>query len=157
MDINIEEMKKLIELMNENELVEIMVEEKGRKLHLKKAGAIQVISGQPVALGPSPASAPAPGVVPVNSGATSQDKKDELYVVKSPLVGTFYRAPKPESPPFVEEGQNVTKGQTLCIIEAMKVMNEIKSDVNGIIKEICVKNAEPVDFGRVLFKIKVEQ
>lgn len=78
-----------------------------------------------------------------------------LIYVKSPLVGTFYRAPSPESPPFVEVGSKVKKGDILCIIEAMKVMNEIKSEVEGTVKEILVENGKPVEFGEVLFVIEV--
>jgi len=89
------------------------------------------------------------------SKQTTQELENIVYV-KSPLVGTFYRAPSPTSPPFVELGQKVKKGDVLCIIEAMKVMNEIKSDYDGIIKEILVENGKPVEFGQVLFIILKE-
>lgn len=78
---------------------------------------------------------------------------ENVVYIKAPLVGTFYRAPSPESPPFVEVGSTVKKGDTLCIVEAMKVMNEIKSDYDGTIKEILVENAKPVEYGQVLFVI----
>jgi len=81
-------------------------------------------------------------------------KMENIVYVKSPLVGTFYRAPSPESPPFVEVGSKIKKGDVLCIVEAMKVMNEIKSEVEGTIKEIFVENATPVEFGQVLFVIE---
>jgi len=84
----------------------------------------------------------------------SQQLEDVVYI-KAPLVGVFYRAPSPESPPFVEVGSMVNKGDTLCIIEAMKVMNEIKSDYDGVIKEILVENAKPVEYGQVLFVIQL--
>src|SRR5690606_40365159 len=77
-----------------------------------------------------------------------------LIEVKSPMVGTFYRAPAPEAPPYVEVGSRVTKGQTLCILEAMKLMNELESEVDGIVREILVANAEPVEYGQVLFRIE---
>ncbi len=83
-----------------------------------------------------------------------EEKKEELHEIKAPLVGTFYRAPAPGAEPFVEIGSEVKPGDTLCIVEAMKNMNEIESDVHGIIKEICVENAQLVEFGQVLFKIK---
>ena len=86
----------------------------------------------------------------------SQKPKNVVYV-KSPLVGTFYRAPSPESPPFVEVGSKVKKGDTLCIIEAMKVMNEIKSEYDGVVKEILVENGQPVEYGQVLFAISLSQ
>jgi len=84
----------------------------------------------------------------------SQQLEDVVYI-KAPLVGVFYRAPSPESPPFVEVGSMVKKGDTLCIIEAMKVMNEIKSDYDGVIKEILVEDAKPVEYGQVLFVIQL--
>ncbi|MCX8082982.1 MAG: acetyl-CoA carboxylase biotin carboxyl carrier protein [bacterium] len=84
----------------------------------------------------------------------SQQLEDVVYI-KAPLVGTFYRAPSPESPPFVDIGSPVKKGDTLCIIEAMKVMNEIKSDYDGTIKEILIENAKPVEYGQVLFVIQL--
>ncbi len=86
---------------------------------------------------------------------TSQELENIVYV-KSPLVGTFYRAPSPTSPPFVEVGSSVKNGDVLCIIEAMKVMNEIKSDHDGIVKEILVENGKPVEFGQVLFVLEVK-
>lgn len=85
----------------------------------------------------------------------TEDRKSNLYELKSPLVGSFYAAPKPDAPPFVDIGTKVKKGQTLCIVEAMKNFNEIESEVDGIIEEICVKNAELVEFGKVLFRIKL--
>lgn len=84
----------------------------------------------------------------------SQELENVVYV-KSPLVGTFYRAPSPTSPPFVEIGQEVKKGDVLCIIEAMKVMNEIKSEYNGVVKEILVENGKPVEYGQILFVIQI--
>ncbi|MFN4227424.1 MAG: acetyl-CoA carboxylase biotin carboxyl carrier protein [Candidatus Ratteibacteria bacterium] len=88
------------------------------------------------------------------SKKTAQEIENIVYI-KSPLVGTFYRAPSPTSPPFVEQGQVVKKGDVLCIVEAMKVMNEIKSDYDGIIKDILVENGKPVEYGQVLFILKV--
>ncbi|MEO0231419.1 MAG: acetyl-CoA carboxylase biotin carboxyl carrier protein [candidate division WOR-3 bacterium] len=84
-------------------------------------------------------------------------KEDNIYILKSPLVGTFYRAPSPESPPYVEIGDEVKKGDILCIIEAMKIMNEIESEVDGKIIDILVENAKPVEFGQALFKIEVRK
>ncbi len=84
----------------------------------------------------------------------SQEDKEQLHEIKAPLVGTFYRAPAPGAEPFVEVGSEVKPGDTLCIVEAMKNMNEIESDVHGIVKEICVENAQLVEFGQVLFRIK---
>jgi acetyl-CoA carboxylase biotin carboxyl carrier protein len=80
--------------------------------------------------------------------------RSNLVEVKSPMVGTFYRSPAPEAPPYVEAGSRVAKGQTLCILEAMKLMNELESEVAGTVREICVENGEPVEYGQVLFRIE---
>ena len=87
---------------------------------------------------------------------TAEAQRTELYEVKSPMVGTYYRAPAPEAPPYVEVGSHVTKGQTLCILEAMKLMNELESEVDGIVREVLVENADPVEFGQVLFRIELK-
>ena len=99
-----------------------------------------------------PASAPAAqaGAAPAAAGAPAGN----LVEIKSPMVGTFYRSPAPEAPPYVEVGSRVAKGQTLCILEAMKLMNELESEAAGTIREICVENGEPVEYGQVLFRIE---
>jgi acetyl-CoA carboxylase biotin carboxyl carrier protein len=104
--------------------------------------AVQVSPATPAALPEAPA------VAPETAAATN------LIEVKSPMVGTFYRAPAPEAPPYVEVGSSVTKGQTLCILEAMKLMNELEAEVDGVVREILVSNAEPVEYGQVLFRIE---
>ena len=86
--------------------------------------------------------------------ATEDPQKKNLTEIPSPMVGTFYRAPAPEAPPYVEVGSHVTKGQTLCILEAMKLMNELESEVDGVVREILVANADPVEYGQVLFMIE---
>jgi acetyl-CoA carboxylase biotin carboxyl carrier protein len=104
----------------------------------------------PQAAAPSPAAAPAP-----SGGASAPAAApSNLVEIKSPMVGTFYRSPAPEAPSYVEVGTRVGKGQTLCILEAMKLMNELESDYSGVIREICVENAEPVEYGQVLFRIE---
>jgi acetyl-CoA carboxylase biotin carboxyl carrier protein len=104
----------------------------------------------PIASAASPVGA-APAAQP---GAPAQASDDGLVVIESPMVGTFYRAPSPGAPPFVEVGDTVQKGKTLCVIEAMKLMNEIEAEVGGTIAEILVDNAQPVQFGQALFKIR---
>ncbi|MCX7917487.1 MAG: acetyl-CoA carboxylase biotin carboxyl carrier protein [bacterium] len=91
----------------------------------------------------------------VEESKHSAQELENIVYVKSPLVGTFYRAPSPTSPPFVEQGKEVKKGEVLCIVEAMKVMNEIKSEHDGIIREILVENGKPVEYGQVLFILEV--
>jgi acetyl-CoA carboxylase biotin carboxyl carrier protein len=87
------------------------------------------------------------------AGAAAEPASSGLLEVKSPMVGTFYRAPAPEAPPYVEVGTRVTKGQTLCILEAMKLMNELESEFEGVVRQVLVENAEPVEYGQVLFRI----
>jgi acetyl-CoA carboxylase biotin carboxyl carrier protein len=87
------------------------------------------------------------------SGADANSEAGGLIEVKSPMVGTFYRAPAPEAPPYVEVGTRVSKGQTLCILEAMKLMNELESEVEGVVRQVLVENAEPVEYGQVLFRV----
>jgi acetyl-CoA carboxylase biotin carboxyl carrier protein len=118
----------------------------------------------PVAAGaaPAPLAAPAPAHLHVAShaeapraeGAAPAAPASNLVEVKSPMVGTFYRSPAPEAPAYVEPGTRVAKGQTLCILEAMKLMNELESDVAGTVREVCVENGEPVEYGQVLFRIE---
>jgi acetyl-CoA carboxylase biotin carboxyl carrier protein len=98
---------------------------------------------------PPPAAAPALAPAP-------QPAANNWVDVKSPMVGTFYRAPAPEAPSYVEVGSRVAKGQTLCILEAMKLMNELESEVSGVVREICVENSEPVEYGQVLFRVEPE-
>lgn len=147
----IKEIKDMISLMNENSLTELEIEKEGMRIRLKKgvAGsferAVEYIA--PQAASPS---APAP------KSATGSEKADKRNTVdiKAPMVGTFYRAPSPEAPPYVNIGDIIDVGQVICIIEAMKLMNEIKSEVKGKIVDIQVDNAEPVEFGQVLLVIE---
>lgn len=149
--MNLKEIQAVINLMNENDLTEIEIEREGTKIKIKKA------SGEPTeGIRKIPATyqletAPAPT-------AAKETKPEETYankrLIKSPMVGTFYRAPSPESPLFVEVGQTVEVGQVVCIVEAMKLMNEIKSEVKGKVAEILVENAQPVEFGQILFVLE---
>ena len=147
--MSLKEIKEMINLMNENNLAELEMERDGLKIRLKKAGAqieteqIKVSAAPAEVTGKEIPPVPAPGEVTVG-----------LIQIKSPMVGTFYRAPSPESEPFVEADQEVDVGQVVCIIEAMKLMNEIKSEIKGKIKEILVDNGEPVEFGQPLFTVE---
>jgi acetyl-CoA carboxylase biotin carboxyl carrier protein len=151
--MNLKEIKEIIALMNDNNLNEIEIEREGLKLKLKKSADGLVVGGPThYAVESLPAlKAVTPAVLPVTSGVvdSSKDNKD----IKSPMVGTFYRAPSPEAAAFVEVGQTVEIGQVVCIVEAMKLMNEIKSEVRGKITEVAVQNAEPVEFGQTLFVV----
>ena len=149
--MNLKELKELIELMNENGLTELEVERDGMTIKLKKSSETGSIHPVAYSIPTIPNSAVRPGAeAPAAApAAVVSNFKD----VKSPMVGTFYRAPSPEAAPFVEIGQTVEVGQVVCIVEAMKLMNEIKSDVRGKVLEICVDNAEPVEFGQALFRV----
>lgn len=154
--MNLKELKEIIDLMNENGLTEIEVEREGLKVKLKKAVLESAVNVQPVsyALPTLPITPAVAGkAAPASPAAAAEAPKDNLKEVKSPMVGTFYRAPSPEAAPFIEIGQTVEVGQVVCIVEAMKLMNEIKSEVRGKIVEICVDNAEPVEFGQVIFRV----
>ena len=148
--MNLKEIKEILALMNENNLNEIEIERDGLKLKLKKSAG-DVIIGAPTthyAVESLPAPKAAALATPISSAAESaKNNKD----IKSPMVGTFYRSPSPEAEAFVEVGQTVEVGQVVCIVEAMKLMNEIKSEVRGKITEVAVQNAEPVEFGQTLF------
>ena len=149
--VNLKELKDLIALMNEHQLVEMELEREGMKVRLRKAGSG---GGEGVVIervaAPAPALHAAAGPVPV----PDVPPKEKGTEVKSPMVGPFYRAPAPEAPPFVQVGQQVEVGTVLCILEAMKLMNEIKSEMRGKVTRICVENAQPVEFGHVLFIIE---
>ena len=158
--MNFKELKEMVDLMNENGLSEIEVEREGMKVKIKKAAAEGQVSIQHVPYSLPAVPVVAPGVkAPEPSGSTPAavpapvEIKSNLKEIKSPMVGTFYRAPSPEAAPFIEIGQTVEVGQVVCIVEAMKLMNEIKSEVRGKVVEIAVDNAEPVEFGQVLFRV----
>ncbi|MCC5839283.1 MAG: acetyl-CoA carboxylase biotin carboxyl carrier protein [Opitutales bacterium] len=137
--------------MKRSELTEFEIEEKDLKLRIKRRD-----DSAPVVYGPLPAApvAPAPAAAAAApSPATAAPEKDEGRYIKSPMVGTFYAAPSPESPPFVKTGDTVEPETLVCIIEAMKVMNEIKAETSGRLVEVLVKNGESVEYGQNLFKI----
>jgi len=155
--MDVDAIKQILDLVREHELTEFELEQGGVKLRVKKQGAAPPAPA-PAApqLAPIPAPALAPVAVPaaVAAAAVAADELLELSVVTSPIVGTFYRSPDPSSPSFVEVGQRVKKGQTLCIIEAMKLMNEIESEYEGEIVKVYVENGQPVQYGERLFAVK---
>jgi len=148
--VNIKEIKEMINLMNENNLVELEIEKEGMRIRLKKTAAgIESYSG-PVVIEREKA----PQARHAEAPAPAEKTVSNTVEIKAPMVGTFYRAPAPEAPPYVEVGQVIEPGQVICIIEAMKLMNEIKSEVRGKITEILTENAEPVEFGHSMFIIE---
>ena len=162
MTIDLEELKRILEMAREHELSEFELERNGFKIRIKKSHAIQTAgrlpAGVPVAASPTPTTAVQPGVPDASSQLPAVDLEHidgiELAVVKSPIVGTFFRAPEPGARPFVEVGDTVKQGQVLCIIEAMKLMNEIESEYAGEVVSAYVENGHPVQYGERLFAIK---
>jgi acetyl-CoA carboxylase biotin carboxyl carrier protein len=156
--MNLEEIKQILDLVREHDLSEFELEQEGVKLRVRKRGAeapTMLVSAAPTPALPGapaaavPAAAAAPGAPDPGDGVGV-----ELAVVKSPIVGTFYRTPEPSAPPFVSVGDVVRKNQVLCIIEAMKLMNEIVSEYDGEIVEVFVESGQPVQYGERLFAIK---
>ena len=152
--MDIRKVKKLIELLEESGIGEIEIKEGEESVRISRG-----VSGAP-APAPSPAVAPPPAptlVAPAASSAPaepeSKSARAEGHVVKSPMVGTFYRSPSPSSPAFVEVGKTVKAGDILCIVEAMKMMNQIEADAPGTIEAVLVENGEPVEFDQPLFSI----
>ncbi|MFP4466864.1 MAG: acetyl-CoA carboxylase biotin carboxyl carrier protein [Candidatus Goldiibacteriota bacterium] len=154
--IDAEALNQALKIMEKGGLVEFLYEQKDIKIQLKKAGAYNALPAAMPAPGMHQAvSAPAdPAPASAAEAASSNEDNPNLTVVKSPMVGTFYRAPSPESPPFVNVGDTVESGKTLCIIEAMKIMNEIKAETSGRVKEVLVENAQAIEFNQPILTIE---
>jgi acetyl-CoA carboxylase biotin carboxyl carrier protein len=159
-----DEIKQLLEVVREHELSEFELEREGFKIRVRKqlAGPPAVALAAPATIQPAapavaPAASPSAGAVAASASADADDDGSvELAVVKSPIVGTFYRSPEPGAPLFVDVGQPVRKNQVLCIIEAMKLMNEITSEYEGELVKVYVENGQPVQYGERLFAIKAK-
>jgi acetyl-CoA carboxylase biotin carboxyl carrier protein len=155
--MDLRKLKKLIDLVQESGIGEIEITEGEEKVRISRQGPgggpimMAAPAMQPMAMPTGPA---APGPAAGAAAAAPAPAEPQGHVVKSPMVGTFYRAPSPGAPSFVEVGQAVTKGQTICIIEAMKLLNEIAADATGTIKSILVENGQPVEYGQGLFIIE---
>ena len=154
--MDLRKLKKLIDLVQESGIGEIEITEGEERVRISRqlAPGPVMMAAPPVqqyAMGALPPAGGAPGAPAAAPAAPEQAKG---HTLKSPMVGTFYRAPSPGAPSFVEVGQSVSKGQTLCIIEAMKLLNEIESDVAGTVKAILVDNGQPVEYGQPLFQIE---
>ena len=146
--MNLKEIKEMINLMNENDLVELEIEKDGMRIRLRKmaSGTTEVFTG--------PITTEQDRISKETAARTAEENEKatvKTLEIKTPMVGTFYRAPSPEAPPYVEVNQIVEPGQVICVIEAMKLMNEIKSEIKGKVLEVLVDNAEPVEFGQPLF------
>ena len=167
--MNQKEIKELIELLVEKDIAEFEIERGDVKLHIKRGGtdlsghAVAPLAVHPVPVAPVAAPIPGPATAAVESElvrpaaaapATAADDDAHLHIVKSPIVGTFYESASPGSSPFVAVGDSVKEGQVLCIIEAMKLMNEIETEVSGVVAKMFVSNGSPVEYGMPLFGIR---
>lgn len=150
--MDIRKVKKLIELLEESDVAEIEIHEGEESVRISRYGSMPVAAAAPVAMQQAPAPQPAAAA----PAPAAEETSDEIqgHAVKSPMVGTFYRSPSPGSKPFIEVGQQVSVGDTLCIIEAMKILNQIESDKSGTVKKILVENGEPVEYNEPLFVIE---
>ncbi len=152
--MDLKDIKAIIDLMKKNSISEFELEKQDFKIKLKRGinGGTAVISDEPPVLGYAPPTAPAgvPVAAPVLPSAPAPSEQE----IKSPMIGTVYRSPSPESASYVEVGAEVNPDTVVCIIEAMKVMNEIKAEVKGVITQVLIENAKPVEFGQPLFRVR---
>ena len=150
--MDIRKVKKLIELLDESGIAEIEITEGEDSVRISRYAAGTPVAAAPViAAAPVPAAAPAPPAAATPAAAAPEAPEEDGFEVTAPMVGTFYAASSPGAAPYVQVGDRVNEGDTLCIIEAMKMMNQIEADVSGVIKSIRIQNGEPVEFGQVLF------
>ena len=163
--MNQKELKELIEFLIEKDIAEFELERGDVKVRIKRAGEHTVVHAHPeprfFAVPPIPVTAAEPGTVasappaaPPPTAAAAPPVEEGLHTVKSPIVGTFYEAPSPGAPPFVKAGDTVEVGQVLCIVEAMKLLNEIESDVAGEVLKKLANNGQPIEYGQELFVIR---
>ncbi|QEL63835.1 acetyl-CoA carboxylase biotin carboxyl carrier protein [Oryzomicrobium terrae] len=151
--MDLRKLKKLIDLVQESGISELEVTEGEEKVRIAKHLAAPAAAPQAYVMPTAAPVAAAPAAAPAAAAAPAEDALPEGNVLKSPMVGTFYRSPSPGASAFVEVGQAVKAGDTLCIIEAMKLLNEIEAEVSGTVKAILVENGQPVEFGEPLFVI----
>ena len=160
--MDLKQIKQIVDLMTRSDLTDFEIEEEGLKIKIKRGsneGASGGGSAHPFVMMPAKsesASAAAPATAPVAAAPVAATANDDtgFVFVKSPMVGTFYRSPSPENPAFVDAGSKVEEKTVVCIIEAMKIMNEIQAEVKGTVVEVLVENGQPVEYGQRLFKVK---
>ncbi len=140
--MEIDDLKELIALLQDTDITEIQLEKDGTKVKIRRQALLSPLEMRPKA------------AVSVERTEAPEEDTQRLVTITSPIVGTFYRAPSPDAPPFVDPGAKVKKGQVICIIEAMKLMNEIESEVDGVVVRALVENGQPVEYGEPLFLIE---
>ena len=153
--IDLDWIRRLIDMVDGSGIDSLEISRFGTRVRIAKSPPVTVSAAAPAAMPTAPtAAAPAAPTAAASPEPADVEEPDSgLAEIHSPMVGTFYRAPAPDAPPYVEPGDRVEKGQTVCILEAMKLMNELEAEVSGTVREICVENADPVEFGQVLFRI----
>ncbi|MDA0267193.1 MAG: acetyl-CoA carboxylase biotin carboxyl carrier protein [Cyanobacteria bacterium] len=157
MDLNVSELRELVAALNQTDISELILKSGDFELTLRKPGAMTVVAAPapevavPVVAAPAPATTPA---APASAPVPPPTVDPNLVEITSPMVGTFYRSPAPDEAVFVEQGDRIKTGQTVCIIEAMKLMNELEAEISGEIVEILVENAQPVEFGQPLMRVR---
>jgi len=155
MDLNL--IRKLVKLVDSSEITDLEIEENGLRVKIaKKIRGLQAVTQPQILTSPPPAVSNASEQNPAESAPVKEEKKENLHEIHSPIVGTFYRAPAPDADPYVQVGDNISTGSVLCIVEAMKLMNEIESDVSGKIVKILVENGKPVEYNQPLFLIQLD-
>jgi acetyl-CoA carboxylase biotin carboxyl carrier protein len=151
--MDLRKLKKLIDLVQESGIAELEITEGEDRVRIARGGALSVTPLAAAALPIAAAAAAGAAAPAAPAAAAAAEAAPEGHIVKSPMVGTFYRSPSPDAQPFVEVGATVKAGETVCVIEAMKLMNEIEADASGTIKAILVENGQPVEYGQALFII----
>jgi acetyl-CoA carboxylase biotin carboxyl carrier protein len=152
MDVN--QIKQLIKIVEKSEIAEFSIHEGDLKIKISKNSSNQVVANYPAVNAAAPVPAQPPVAVSDKPAEKIAEAQSNLYEIKSPIVGTFYRAPAPDADPYIQPGDQISEGSVLCIVEAMKLMNEIESDVNGKIVKILVENATPVEYNQPLFLVE---
>ncbi len=153
--IDLEFLESLIRAIDQSSLDSIEIERGGTRVRLSKTPPAAPAAAAPAYAPPPPPPAPAGGnEAPAPAEPKAEPSASNLVEIPSPMVGTFYRSPAPDAPAYVDVGDRVKTGDTLCIIEAMKLMNELEAEIEGTIAEVCVENGEPVEYGQVLFRVK---
>lgn len=152
--MNTSEIRDLIDFIAQSGLNEVNVETKDLKLHVKREPDQKVLKSQAPLMAPMPMPSATPSSAPAPPTEKTEVSTKKTAEIKSPMIGTFYRSANPDSPPFVSVGDKISKGQTLCVIEAMKLFNEIESEVSGILVKILAENATPVEYDQVLFIVE---
>lgn len=157
--MDIDELEQILKLLRQNDVTKFELQREGVTLRLSRAGQLEVQAGsqRTVELEPAIQHLANGSAAPAGHSAPRAAESDRFVKVESPIVGTFYRKPAPDAEPFVKEGSRISKGETLCIVEAMKLMNEIESPVGGVIEKILLSDGQVVEFGEVLFLISPEK